>query len=75
MGIRDIVVLTFFVASVPFCFIRPFYGVLVWGIISFLNLTVLPGRRPRLSGCDDDWFAYSCGFSDLFPWLEGIAFA
>jgi probable O-glycosylation ligase (exosortase A-associated) len=25
------------VASVPICFVRPFYGVLVWSVISFLN--------------------------------------
>lgn len=37
MGIRDIIVLAFFVASVPFCFLRPFYGILLWSVVAFLN--------------------------------------
>jgi probable O-glycosylation ligase (exosortase A-associated) len=36
-GIRDIIVLTILIGSVPFCFFRPFYGVLLWAVISFLN--------------------------------------
>jgi putative inorganic carbon (HCO3(-)) transporter len=37
MGIRDIVVVTFLLASLPACFIRPFYGVVMWTIVAFLN--------------------------------------
>ena len=37
MGIRDVVILAFFIGSLPFCFFRPFYGVLLWSIVSFLN--------------------------------------
>ena len=37
MGVRDVIVLGFFGASVPFCFFRPFYGVSLWIVIAFLN--------------------------------------
>jgi putative inorganic carbon (hco3(-)) transporter len=37
VGIRDILILGMLVASVPICFVRPFYGVLVWSVVSFLN--------------------------------------
>jgi probable O-glycosylation ligase (exosortase A-associated) len=37
VGIRDILILVILVASVPVCFVRPFYGVLVWSVVSFLN--------------------------------------
>ena len=37
MGIRDIIVIGAFVASAPVCFFRPFYGVLLWTIVAFLN--------------------------------------
>jgi putative inorganic carbon (hco3(-)) transporter len=37
MSIRDIVVLTFFVGSLPFCFFRPVYGIVLWALMSFLN--------------------------------------
>lgn len=37
MGIRDVIVLGFFAASLPFCFFRPFYGVLLWTVVAFLN--------------------------------------
>jgi probable O-glycosylation ligase (exosortase A-associated) len=36
-SIRDIVILGPIVASLPFCFARPFVGVLVWTVISLLN--------------------------------------
>jgi len=35
--IRDILLLTFILGSLPFCFIRPFYGVLLWTGLAFLN--------------------------------------
>jgi len=35
--IRGIILITFFVGSLPFCFIRPFYGVALWAVIAFLN--------------------------------------
>jgi probable O-glycosylation ligase (exosortase A-associated) len=37
MGIRDIIVLTLIAASLPFCFLRPFFGILMWIFVSFLN--------------------------------------
>jgi probable O-glycosylation ligase (exosortase A-associated) len=35
--LRDIVVITVVVVSLPFCFWRPFYGVILWTVLSFLN--------------------------------------
>jgi probable O-glycosylation ligase (exosortase A-associated) len=37
VGIRTAILLAFFVASVPVCFVRPFYGILLWTIVAFLN--------------------------------------
>ncbi len=37
MGIRDIIVLALLGASLPVCFFRPFFGILMWEIVSFLN--------------------------------------
>lgn len=37
MGIRDIIVLAMIAASLPFCFLRPFFGILMWTFVSFLN--------------------------------------
>jgi putative inorganic carbon (HCO3(-)) transporter len=37
MPLRVIVLVLFFVISVPICFIRPFYGVLLWIVVAFLN--------------------------------------
>jgi putative inorganic carbon (HCO3(-)) transporter len=37
VGFRDIIILTYFVGSSPVCFFRPFYGVLLWSIVAFLN--------------------------------------
>ena len=37
MPLRDLVLLLFFVISMPICFIRPFYGVLLWSIVAFMN--------------------------------------
>jgi probable O-glycosylation ligase (exosortase A-associated) len=37
MGARDILVLGFFACSLPVCFFRPFYGVLMWAVVAFLN--------------------------------------
>jgi putative inorganic carbon (HCO3(-)) transporter len=35
--VRDVVVLGFFLASLPICFVRPFYGLLLWTIVAFVN--------------------------------------
>jgi len=35
--VRDILVLGFFLPSLPICFFRPFYGVLLWTIVAFVN--------------------------------------
>jgi probable O-glycosylation ligase (exosortase A-associated) len=37
MAIRDALLLLIFLGSLPVCFIRPFYGVLMWTIVAFLN--------------------------------------
>jgi len=37
MPIRGIVLLAFFLLSLPVCFVRPFYGVLLWAVVAFLN--------------------------------------
>ena len=37
MPARDLILLGFFVGSLPFCFVRPFYGILLWTIVAFLN--------------------------------------
>ncbi len=34
---RDVVILGFFLSSLPICFIRPFYGILLWTIVAFVN--------------------------------------
>jgi putative inorganic carbon (HCO3(-)) transporter len=36
-GIRDIIVLTLIIASLPVCFFRPYLGILMWTIVSLLN--------------------------------------
>jgi probable O-glycosylation ligase (exosortase A-associated) len=37
VAIRGIVLLSFFLASLPVCFVRPFYGIVLWAIVAFLN--------------------------------------
>ena len=37
MGARDVIVLGFFLPSLPICFFRPFYGILLWTVVSFVN--------------------------------------
>jgi probable O-glycosylation ligase (exosortase A-associated) len=37
MAIRNVGLLLFFVFSVPACFFKPFYGVLLWTVVAFLN--------------------------------------
>jgi probable O-glycosylation ligase (exosortase A-associated) len=37
VGFRDVIILSYFVGSSPVCFFRPFYGVLLWSIVAFLN--------------------------------------
>jgi putative inorganic carbon (hco3(-)) transporter len=37
MPVRDGALLAFFIASLPICFVRPFYGILLWTIVAFLN--------------------------------------
>jgi putative inorganic carbon (hco3(-)) transporter len=34
---RDLGLLLFFIGSLPVCFVRPFYGILLWTIVAFLN--------------------------------------
>src|SRR5215831_11327746 len=35
--IRDTIVLLFLLGTLPVCFVRPFYGICLWTIVSFLN--------------------------------------
>jgi len=37
MPLRGILLMVFFVGSIPVCFVRPFYGILLWSIVAFLN--------------------------------------
>src|SRR5579885_3385764 len=37
MPLRGLLLTSFFVGSLPFCFVRPFYGVILWIIVAFLN--------------------------------------
>jgi probable O-glycosylation ligase (exosortase A-associated) len=34
---RAIILIAFFSASLPVCFVRPFYGILLWVVVAFLN--------------------------------------
>lgn len=37
MPVRDIIILGLIAASLPFCFFRPFFGILMWNIVALLN--------------------------------------
>jgi putative inorganic carbon (hco3(-)) transporter len=37
VGIRDALMAAFILCSVPFCFLRPLYGLALWTIIAFVN--------------------------------------
>lgn len=37
MPLRGIVLVVFFIASIPMCFFRPFYGIVLWTVVAFLN--------------------------------------
>jgi putative inorganic carbon (HCO3(-)) transporter len=37
MPIKGVLLLAFFVGSLPVCLVRPFYGILLWTVIAFLN--------------------------------------
>lgn len=37
MPIRDFIVLAFFIGSLPICLFRPFYGIILWTVLAFLN--------------------------------------
>ena len=37
MPVRGLILVTFFVLSLPICFVRPFYGIVMWIIVAFLN--------------------------------------
>jgi probable O-glycosylation ligase (exosortase A-associated) len=37
MSVRETLLIAFFVLSIPACFLRPFYGILLWMIVAFLN--------------------------------------
>jgi putative inorganic carbon (hco3(-)) transporter len=56
--IRGALMFVFFLASLPVCFILPFYGILLWAVIAFLNpqSTILY------------W-----SVAAAFPWAEAVA--
>ena len=58
MPIRGVLILAFFVVSLPVCFFRPFYGVLLWSVVAFLN----PQSSLKY------WYIASA-----FPWAEAVA--
>lgn len=58
MPIRGFLMLAFFLVSIPVCFVRPFYGVLLWYVVAFLN--------PQSS------ILYWSGATS-FPWAEAVA--
>ena len=37
MPLRGLVLISFFVLSLPVCFVRPFYGIILWTVVAFLN--------------------------------------
>jgi len=37
MPLRQILLLVLLLGSLPVCFVRPFYGILVWDVLAFLN--------------------------------------
>src|SRR5262245_34389613 len=37
MPLRDGLLLAYFIGSLPVCFFRPFYGIALWVVVSFLN--------------------------------------
>src|SRR4051812_8024779 len=37
MGVRAIILLVLMAGSIPVCLWRPFYGIALWGVLSFLN--------------------------------------
>jgi probable O-glycosylation ligase (exosortase A-associated) len=37
MPLRGLVLVIFFLASIPVCFFRPFYGIILWMVVAFLN--------------------------------------
>ena len=37
MPIRGMLLLILFLGSVPVCFVRPFYGILLWTVVAFVN--------------------------------------
>jgi putative inorganic carbon (HCO3(-)) transporter len=38
VSLRGIILLLWFLPSIPICFVRPFYGVVVWTIVAFTSL-------------------------------------
>lgn len=38
MSLRGILLLCFFIPSIPVCFMRPFYGLILWTIVAFTSL-------------------------------------
>lgn len=58
MPVKGVLLLAFFVASLPVCLIRPFYGILLWTVIAFAN--------PQSS-----LFYWSA--ANTFPWAIAVA--
>ena len=58
MPVKGALLLAFFVLSIPVCFVRPFYGILLWNVIAYLN--------PQ-----SEFFYWSAALS--FPWAVAVA--
>jgi probable O-glycosylation ligase (exosortase A-associated) len=56
--IKGVLLLTFFVLSLPACFISPFYGILLWTVVAFLD--------PQSS-------VFYWSGAQAFPWAVAVA--
>lgn len=65
LPVRDILLLVFIFGSLPVCFIRPFYGILLWTMFAFLN----PHRFTWDSAQD-----FPLAFAVAMPTLIGFIF-
>src|ERR1035438_7864247 len=71
MPLRSILLMAFVLPSLPLCFVRPFYGIVLWTIIAFTSLHVYTARVlpvailiaiPTLLGA----FIFGRGWRNLF---------
>ncbi len=65
MPLRGLILIAFFVASLPICFVRPLYGVCLWMIVAFLN----PQAYTWSTAADFPW-----ALAVAVPTLAGLCF-